>query len=107
MVVRTRRASRGAAVVVVGDDVDVVVDGVVVSVDSAVQAARTSEMATAAVVRMRDTAVATLSAENGGGDGQRSKEKPSSRQPSMPPIIFFTGLPSRARRSAALSAPLQ
>ncbi len=33
--------------------------------------------------------------------------KPSSIQPVTPPIIIFTGKPSRARRSAALLAPLQ
>jgi peptidoglycan/LPS O-acetylase OafA/YrhL len=33
--------------------------------------------------------------------------KPSSAQPVMPPSINFTGRPSRARRSAARSAPLQ
>lgn len=36
-----------------------------------------------------------------------ARSKPSSFQPSTPPIIFFTGRPSRARRMAALSAPLQ
>src|SRR5258708_16860092 len=33
--------------------------------------------------------------------------KPSSSQPVTPPIIFFTGRPSDASLSAALSAPLQ
>ena len=33
--------------------------------------------------------------------------KPSSSQPVTPPIIIFTGKPSRARRTAALFAPLQ
>ena len=33
--------------------------------------------------------------------------KPSSIQPVTPPIIIFTGKPSRARRNAALLAPLQ
>jgi hypothetical protein len=33
--------------------------------------------------------------------------KPSSIQPVTPPIIIFTGNPSRPRRSAALFAPLQ
>ena len=33
--------------------------------------------------------------------------KPSSIQPVTPPIIIFTGRPSRARRNAALLAPLQ
>ncbi len=36
-----------------------------------------------------------------------TRSKPSSFQPSIPPIIFLTGRPSRARRTAALSAPLQ
>ena len=35
------------------------------------------------------------------------KVKPSSIQPVTPPIIIFTGKPSRARRNAALLAPLQ
>ena len=35
------------------------------------------------------------------------KLNPSSFHPSTPPIIFFTGRPSRARFSAARSAPLQ
>ena len=33
--------------------------------------------------------------------------KPSSIQPVTPPIIIFTGKPSRERRNAALLAPLQ
>ncbi len=36
-----------------------------------------------------------------------TSSNPSSIQPVMPPIIFLTGRPSRARRTAALSAPLQ
>jgi len=40
------------------------------------------------------------------GDAATS-EKPSTFQPSTPPIIFFTSRPSRASLSAALSAPLQ
>ncbi len=40
-------------------------------------------------------------------DPYRVREKPSSSQPVMPPIIFFTGRPSLARRMAAFSVPLQ
>ena len=35
------------------------------------------------------------------------REKPSSIQPVTPPIIILTGRPNRARRTAALLAPLQ
>jgi hypothetical protein len=35
------------------------------------------------------------------------REKPSSIQPVTPPIIILTGKPNRARRTAALLAPLQ
>ncbi len=37
----------------------------------------------------------------------RANSKPSSSQPVMPPIMSLTGRPSMARRTAALSAPLQ
>ena len=39
--------------------------------------------------------------------GCESRVKPSSFQPSIPPAIFFTRRPRRARLRAALSAPLQ
>ncbi len=42
-----------------------------------------------------------------GHAGAVISSKPSSSHPVTPPIIFFTGRPSRASASAALSAPLQ
>ena len=41
------------------------------------------------------------------GSVPATKANPSSAQPVMPPIITFTGNPSRASLSAARSVPLQ
>ena len=44
---------------------------------------------------------------NAPGSTLVAKENPSSAQPVIPPIISLTGWPSRAKRNAALLAPLQ
>ena len=48
-----------------------------------------------------------ITAEDLVGMRPATSANPSSSHPVTPPIIFFTGRPRCARRSAALSAPLQ
>ncbi|GEM_PF-6456053 len=58
-------------------------------------------------VPLNETKPLTLGMESHGTAAPFSRAKPSTFQPSAPPIIFFTFRPRRARRAAARSAPLQ